>query len=118
MNQQTVDNFGGATVGSSDVVQNDNVGKEFTSGTGGAYDFFTFMAYPPYDSLPTKFVDLGQTEFEQYMGYISISYNIVRDAAPDVIEGGDTQDGIHQGVLGATGGTIPDQFTAPGHSNY
>ena len=82
---------------------------------GSAFDFFNFAAYPPYDTLSSKFITVGQTQFDIYGGFVNKDLYIERLDTPPVIEGGRAIEGVDSGVLGATGADEPSQFVAPAY---
>ncbi len=92
----------------------DGGGHQFV---GTQDDLFTYISYPLYSTLRQKFVCLGATQFQNYIGYVgaATTYDtgneIFRTEDFNVISDRSADEGLVIGVLGATGNASPESYT-------
>ncbi|MFA5074662.1 MAG: hypothetical protein WC436_01010 [Candidatus Babeliales bacterium] len=89
--------------------------------TANPAQLFNFIRYPIYSSLGAKFVNIGQTAFENFMDYVLTASwdgvtrggDIYRSANIPTIGTSSLNDALAQGILGAEGTDAPASFVPP-----
>ncbi|MCF7910814.1 hypothetical protein K9L16_04020 [Candidatus Pacearchaeota archaeon] len=108
-----------ATTATTGVSNIDGGGRKIT--VANPAQLFNFIRYPEYSTLGAKFVNIGQTAFENHMDYVlTASWNgitrggdIYRSANIPTIGTSSLNDALAQGILGATGTNSPASFVPP-----